>query len=123
VRDVCAELRKFNGETDHAHLLVHHPPKIAPSRPCRPLKGVPARRPRQEFPSHIPKYQRGDHSRSPSYLAASCGGPPLAIIKEYTEQQKRPAWAWTDAIPPGPERPRFLASHAEQRPRPTRGEE
>lgn len=30
MRDVCAglgaELREFNGETDHVHLLVHHPP-------------------------------------------------------------------------------------------------
>ncbi|MET7981073.1 transposase, partial [Streptomyces mirabilis] len=27
---------------------------------------------------------------SPSYFAASCGGAPLAVIKEYIENQKRP---------------------------------
>ncbi|MBT2232120.1 transposase, partial [Nonomuraea sp. NEAU-A123] len=27
---------------------------------------------------------------SPSYFAASCGGAPLSIIKEYIENQKRP---------------------------------
>ncbi|MFJ5553313.1 transposase, partial [Streptomyces sp. NPDC093225] len=27
---------------------------------------------------------------SPSYFAASCGGAPLEIIKEYIENQKRP---------------------------------
>jgi REP element-mobilizing transposase RayT len=30
------------------------------------------------------------HFWSPSYFAASCGGAPLSIIKEYTENQKRP---------------------------------
>jgi REP element-mobilizing transposase RayT len=32
----------------------------------------------------------GEHSWSPSYFAAPCGGAPLPVIKEYTEQQKRP---------------------------------
>ncbi|MGW3134095.1 transposase, partial [Streptomyces sp. NPDC001123] len=27
---------------------------------------------------------------SPSYFAASCGGAPLAVIKQYIENQKRP---------------------------------
>ncbi|MFC9636607.1 transposase, partial [Streptomyces mirabilis] len=27
---------------------------------------------------------------SPSYFAASAGGAPLSVIKEYIEQQKRP---------------------------------
>jgi REP element-mobilizing transposase RayT len=30
------------------------------------------------------------HFWSPSYLAASCGGAPLSIIKEYIDSQKRP---------------------------------
>src|SRR6187431_3306832 len=48
MRDVCtdfgAELREFNGERDHVHLLVHYPPKIAISRLVGSLKGVSARR-------------------------------------------------------------------------------
>ena len=36
MRDVCAdfgaELREFNGEADHVHLLVLYPPRIALSR-------------------------------------------------------------------------------------------
>jgi putative transposase len=94
MRDVCtdvgAELREFNGELDHVHLLVHYPPKIAISRLVGSLKGVSARRLRQEFPGHIRTYLRGDHFWSPSSFAASCGGAPLAIIKEYIENQKRP---------------------------------
>ncbi|MBQ0987592.1 IS200/IS605 family transposase [Streptomyces sp. F63] len=94
MRAVCAdfetELVEFNGERDHVHLLVHYPPKVAISRLVGSLKGVSARRLRQEFPGHIRTYLWGDHFWSPSYLAASCGGAPPAIIKEYIENQKRP---------------------------------
>ncbi|MFE2984787.1 IS200/IS605 family transposase [Streptomyces sp. NPDC059262] len=94
MRAVCAdfetELVEFNGETDHVHLLVHYPPNVAISPLVGSLKGVCARRLRQEFPGHIRKYLWGDHCWSPSYFAASCGGAPLAIIKEYIENQKRP---------------------------------
>jgi putative transposase len=94
MRGVCvdfgAELREFNGETDHVHLLVHHPPQVALSRLVGSLKGVSARRLRQEHPAHIRKYLWGTHFWSPSYFAASCGGAPSAIVKEYIENQKRP---------------------------------
>lgn len=93
MRDVCtdfgAELTEFNGETDHVHLLVHYPPKVALSTLVNSLKGVSARRLRQEFPSHIRQYLWRGHFWSPSYFAASCGGAPLAIIKAYIDQQKR----------------------------------
>jgi putative transposase len=69
---------------------VHYPPKVALSNLVNSLKGVSARRLRQEFPAHIRKYLWGDHFWSPSYFAASCGGAPLSIIKEYIDQQKRP---------------------------------
>ena len=36
------------------------------------------------------KYLWGKHFWSPSYFAASCGGAPLSIIKQYIEQQNRP---------------------------------
>ncbi|MEU0821061.1 IS200/IS605 family transposase [Streptomyces mirabilis] len=93
MRAVCTdfetELVEFNGEADHVHLLVHYPPKV--SVPVGRLpQGVFARRLRQEFPGHIRKYLWGDHFWSPSYFAASCGGAPLSIIKEYIENQKRP---------------------------------
>ncbi|WP_078623318.1 IS200/IS605 family transposase [Streptomyces prunicolor] len=94
MRAVCAdfetELVEFNGERDHVHLLVHYPPKVSISKLVGSLKGVSARRLRHEHPDHIRKYLWGAHFWSPSYFAASCGGAPLAIIKEYIEQQKRP---------------------------------
>ena len=115
MRAVCAdfetELVEFNGERDHVHLLVHYPPKVALSRLVGSLKGVSARRLRQEYPDHIRKYLWGDHFWSPSYFAASCGGAPLSIIKEYIENQTETSVVTCrseqsrEAIPPGPERP------------------
>ncbi|MEV8322337.1 IS200/IS605 family transposase, partial [Kitasatospora sp. NPDC056731] len=47
MRDVCesfgAELREFNGEGDHVHLLVHYPPKVSVSKLVNSLKGVSSR--------------------------------------------------------------------------------
>ncbi|GAA5703667.1 hypothetical protein Save01_04490 [Streptomyces avermitilis] len=115
-------LREFNGERDHVHLLVHYPPKVAISRLVGSLKGVSARRLRQEFPNHIRKYPWGEHFWSPSYFAASCGGAPLSLIKEYINNQKRPSLGQQrrpvdprgseqrqKALPPGRERSGFRA--------------
>ncbi|MFB7333750.1 IS200/IS605 family transposase [Streptomyces adustus] len=94
MRKVCedfeAELKEFNGERDHVHLLVHYPPKVAVSKLVNSLKGVSARRIRQEFTGRINRAIMHGHLRSPSYFSASCGGAPLAIVRQYIEQQKRP---------------------------------
>lgn len=94
MRKVCedfdAELKEFNGERDHVHLLVHYPPKVAVSKLVNSLKGVSARRIRQEFTGRINRAIMHGHLWSPSYFSASCGGAPLAIVRQYIEQQKRP---------------------------------
>lgn len=89
-QDFGAELREFDGETDHVHLVVHYPPTVALSRLVNSLKGVSARYLRQEFQAHLTRYLWGDHLWSPSYFAGSCGGAPLAVVKEYIERQQRP---------------------------------
>ncbi len=95
MRDVCAdfgaELPEFNGDRDHVHLLVHYPPSVAISRLVNSLKGVSARRLRQEFTGKINHAIVHGHFWSPSYFAGSCGGAPLAVVKEYIENQRRPA--------------------------------
>jgi putative transposase len=95
MRDVCAgpgaELREFNGEDDHVRLLVRYPPKLPVSTLVNRLKGVSAHYLREEFTSRVNPHLTNGHLWSPSYLAAPCGAAPLALIKEYIEQQKRPA--------------------------------
>ncbi|MFH8737445.1 IS200/IS605 family transposase [Streptomyces sp. NPDC017964] len=88
--DFRAELTEFNSEADHVHLLVHYPPQIALSRMVGSLKGVSARLLRKEYPEHIHRHLWGEHFWSPSYFAASTGGAPLQVVKEYIENQKRP---------------------------------
>jgi putative transposase len=94
MRKVCkdfeADLREFNGEADHVHLLVNYPPKVSVSALVNSLKGVSARMLRSEYTEKVNRARMNGHFWSPSYFAASCGGAPLSIIRQYIEQQ-RPA--------------------------------
>jgi putative transposase len=94
MREVCAdfevELREFNGQDGHVHLLVHYPPKIALSKLVNSLKGVSARLLRKEFGTHVHDHQSGGRFWSGSYFAGSVGGAPLTVVKQYIEQQNRP---------------------------------
>jgi len=49
--DFSAELREFNGEDDHVHLLAAYPTKVSASALINSLKDVPTRRLRAEFTS------------------------------------------------------------------------
>ncbi|MFF2144060.1 IS200/IS605 family transposase [Kitasatospora sp. NPDC058190] len=95
MRKVCqdfdAELKEFNGERDHVHLLIDYPPKVSVSGLVNSLKGVSARILRRDFTGRVNRAIMHGHFWSPSYFAASCGGAPLSIIKQYIEQQQRPA--------------------------------
>ena len=68
MRDVCesfgAQLREFNGEGDHVHLLVHYPPKVALSKLVNSLKGVSSRYLRAQCTGRINRVGTG-----------SCSGP------------------------------------------------
>jgi putative transposase len=79
----------MGGGTEHVHLLVHYPPKHAISALVNSLKGVSSRLLRVERPDMQRHYWKGV-LWSPSYFAASCGGAPINILKEYIEQQKTP---------------------------------
>src|ERR1700749_5042466 len=89
--DFEADLREFNGEHDHVHLLVNYPPKVSVSALVNSLKGVSARMLRSQYTGKVNQARMNGHFWSPSYLAASCGGAPLSIIRQYIEQQQRPA--------------------------------
>ena len=85
-----AELVEFDGEDEHVHLLVHYPPKVSISNLVNSLKGVSSRLIRQKQYPSIKQKLWGNALWSPSYFAASCGGAPIAIIKQYIEQQNTP---------------------------------
>lgn len=87
--DFGATLSEFNGEADHVHLLVNYPPKVAVSGLVNSLKGVSARRLRQDRPDIAKRYWKGG-LWSASYFAASCGGAPIEVLRQYIEQQQAP---------------------------------
>ncbi|MEO3805593.1 IS200/IS605 family transposase [Nonomuraea sp. B1E8] len=95
MRAVCAgfetELREFNGEDNHVHLLVDFPPKVALSKLVNSLKGVSSRRMRQEFPELARHYYRASKLWSGSYFAGSVDGAPISVLNQYIEQHNRPA--------------------------------
>jgi putative transposase len=85
--DFGAELVEMNGEDDHVHLLVAYPPHVAVARLVNSLKGVSARRLRQRYRVRTHR----EHLWSASYFAASAGGAPLAMLKQYIRQQRTPS--------------------------------
>ena len=95
MRDVCTDfetgLAEFNGESNHARLLVNFPPKVALSRLVNSLKGVSSRRMRQEFPDLARHYWRANRLWSGSYFAGSAGGAPISVLRQDIEHQNRPA--------------------------------
>jgi putative transposase len=92
--DICvdyqAELIEFEGEVDHVHLLIHYPPQAQVSKVINSLKGVSSRLLKKHFPSITKWYFNNKSLWSPSYFAASCGGAPIEIVRQYIEQQKTP---------------------------------
>ena len=87
--DFETELVEFDGEHDHVHLLVNYPPKIAISSLVNSLKGASSRIVRTKHPE-IKNKLWGSALWSPSYFAASCGGAPIGIVKQYIQQQQTP---------------------------------
>src|SRR5574341_1427855 len=87
-QDFEAVLVDSNGEDDYVHLLVEYPPTVAISHLVNSLKGVSSRRLRQQHPDITARYYQG-MLWSPSYFAASCGGAPLSIIRQYIEDQRQ----------------------------------
>jgi len=86
-QDFEAELVEFDGEKDYVHLLINYPPKVSVSRLVNSLKGVSSRLIRKKRYACIQDKLWAGALWSPSYFAASCGGAPISIIKQYIEQQ------------------------------------
>ena len=64
---------------------------MALSRLASSLKGVSSRRMRQESPALARPYWRTNRLWSGWYFAGSAGGAPISVLRQYIEQQNRPA--------------------------------
>jgi putative transposase len=89
IREVADETRSEILEMevllDHVHLLCEVDPQFGIAKFVRLVKGRSSRLLRQEFPklkSRLPTLWTN------SYFCSTVGGAPLAIIKQYIEQQK-----------------------------------
>lgn len=91
--EVCdqfgAKCIEVDGEHDHVHLLIEYPPKVPLSKLVNILKGVSSRLLRKHLPQFKKYYWKGV-LWAPSYFAASCGGAPISIVKQYIQQQATP---------------------------------
>lgn len=87
--DFGATLIEVDGERDHVHLLVEYQPNIQVSTLVNSLKGVSSRHLRRDRPDLADRFWKGV-LWSPSYFAASCGGAPISVIRQYIEQQRTP---------------------------------
>lgn len=88
--DFGSQMVEMDGETDHVHLLVNYPPSVSVSKLVNSLKGASSRRLRVERPDIANRYYWRGALWSPSYFAASCGGAPIAVVRQYIEQQATP---------------------------------
>ncbi|NHZ62371.1 IS200/IS605 family transposase, partial [Massilia genomosp. 1] len=66
------------------------PPKVSVSNLVNSLKGVSSRMIRKKNYPSIRKKLWGGALWSPSCFAGSCGGAPIAVIRQYIEPQQTP---------------------------------
>jgi putative transposase len=89
IGEVCteheAEVLSLDIQPDHVHLLVECDPQFGIHRLVRLIKGRSSRFLRLEFPvlkRKLPTLWTN------SYFVSTVGGAPLAVIKQYIENQK-----------------------------------
>jgi len=80
-----AELIELEVMPDHVHLLIEVDPQFGIHRMIKLMKGRSSRLLRREFPG---LKKRLPTLWSNSYFVSTVGGAPLAIVKQYIENQK-----------------------------------
>jgi putative transposase len=83
--DLHAEILELEVMPDHVHLLCEVDPQFGVHRLAKQLKGRSSRLLREKYPQlkrWLPSLWTN------SYFVATVGGAPLAVIKQYIEQQK-----------------------------------
>lgn len=89
IREVCKEtgndILELETMPDHVHLLVDCDPQYGINKLVRLIKGRTSRYLRAEFPS---LKRRLPSLWTNSYFVATVGGAPLAIVKQYVQNQR-----------------------------------
>lgn len=85
VEEKQAELLELEVMPDHVHLLVEVDPQFGIHKLIKLVKGRSSRLLRQEFPA---LRKRLPTLWTNSYFVSTVGGAPLAVIKQYIENQK-----------------------------------
>lgn len=83
--EISADIIEMEIMPDHVHLLIEVDPQYGIHKAVKLIKGKSSRILRQEFPelrSRLPTLWTN------SYFVSTAGGAPLAIIKQYIENQK-----------------------------------
>jgi putative transposase len=86
VAETRSELIELEVMPDHVHLLVEVDPQFGIHKLVKTIKGRSSRLIRDEFPalrSRLPTLWTN------SYFVSTVGGSPLAVVKQYIENQKR----------------------------------
>ena len=86
VAETRSELIELEVMSDHVHLLVEVDPQFGIHKLVKTIKGRSSRLLRQEYPalrSRLPTLWTN------SYFVSTVGGSPLAVVKQYIENQKR----------------------------------
>lgn len=84
------ELKEFNGEVDHVHMLIDINPKVQISTFANNLKTVSSRLIRKEFPEHCARFYRKPVFWKIGYFVSSTGGATLDAVKTYIQNQDQP---------------------------------
>lgn len=90
LHEMDSTLVEFDGEKDHVHLLIQYPPRLSVALIVNNLKGRTSRYLRRDYPELKEKYYGESALWSRSYFAASVGGAPLEIVKQYIQNQTTP---------------------------------
>jgi len=84
-------LLESNGEANHIHLLIDAHLSLNLSALISNLKSVSARKIRKEHGQHLRRYYWKPYFWSRSYCVITAGGANLDVLKNYIENQCRPA--------------------------------
>lgn len=89
VADECQfQIKEMECDRDHIHLLVDVDPQFGVHKAIKRMKGRSSRLLRQEFAI---LRQRLPTLWTNSYFVCTVGGAPMAVIKQYIENQKERA--------------------------------